>query len=413
MVDYSKELKGKPEDAGMSKERLRRIQSFIEQYIERNEIAGAVSLIARNGQITYFDALGHRDFENKKPMTKDTIFRIASMTKPIASVALMILYEEGHFLLSDLISKWIPEYKDTKVIHTTKPPIKIETKPSKRQINIRHLLTHTSGLSYSPPPNMIPKEWSHVVDKQKPDETIGEFSRKYALVPLKFNPGENWEYSRATDVIGHLVEIVSGIPLDKYLRKNIFEPLKMHDTYFYLPRDKLDRLAVCYKPDSNNKIIVSDPASEESLFVKEPHTYFRGAGGLVSTASDYYRFYQMLLNGGELDGVRILSRKTVELMTQNHIGDLCNHILGPGFGFGLGFGIAMNSDHINTLTRDLKWLGLPWSEGSYSWGGAYCTMAWADPKENIIGVFMTQLNPNDHVSLRSEFVRTVYQALID
>jgi CubicO group peptidase (beta-lactamase class C family) len=260
---------------------------------------------------------------------------------------------------------------------------------------------------------MTPEEWSYVVDKPKPDETIGGFSKKYASVPLKFNPGENWEYSRSTDVLSYLVEIITGMSFNEYLKKHIYKPLKMKDTYHYLPVDKVDRLATCYTPSENGGIRVSDPGSTESVYVKKPHTYFRGASGMVSTAMDYYRFSQMLLNGGELDDVRILSRKTVELMTRNHTGDLYNHILGPGYGFGLGFGIQRDPSTINTLIRKQATLALPWSIGSYHWGGAFCTIAWVDPVEDLIGVFMTQLNPNDHVTLRSDIVRSVYQAIID
>ena len=260
---------------------------------------------------------------------------------------------------------------------------------------------------------MTPHEYTEITRKHRPDETVGDFVKRYASVPLKFNPGEEWEYSRSTDVLAYLVEILSGMSFNEYLRKHIYKPLKMKDTHHYLPQDKVDRLATCYSPSSEGGLIVSDPGSVESSYVREPHSYFGGHSGMVSTAYDYYRFYQMLLNGGILDGERVLGRKTVELMTRNHTGDLVVDIMGLGYGFGLGFGIQKDPSTVNTLTDNHATLALPWSVGSYFWGGAFCTMAWADPVDDLVGVFMTQLNPNDHTSLRSDVVRSVYQALVD
>ena len=224
-------------------------------------------------------------------------------------------------------------------------------------------------------------------------------------MPLNFNPGEAWEYGPATDVVGRLVEVISGMTLDEYLRKKIFEPLKMNDTHFYLPESKLNRFAASYEPDgkNGNKIKLVEAPNAESRWVKQPHNYFSGAGGLVSTAADYVRFHQMMLNGGELDGVRILGRKTVELMTTNHIGDLPVWLTGPGYGFGLGYSVV----------KDIGVTGQAGSAGMYGWGGAFCTYFQVDPKEELIGVVMTQVRPYNHINIRQEFMALANQAIVD
>jgi CubicO group peptidase (beta-lactamase class C family) len=222
-------------------------------------------------------------------------------------------------------------------------------------------------------------------------------------MPLNFQPGEAWEYSAATNVVGRLVEVISGQTLDEFFRKRIFEPLKMNDTYFYLPEAKLSRFAAQYQPDEKKQIKLADAPTAQSRFVKPPHNYFAGAGGLVSTASDYMRFCQMTLNGGELDGVRLLGRKTVELMTANHIGDLPVWLTGPGYGFGLGFSVV----------KDIGQTGLSGSPGNHGWGGAFCTYFWIDPVEEFIGIVMTQVRPYDHLNIRQEFQVLAYQAIVD
>lgn len=398
----------KPEDVGMSSERLARIRVAMQRYVDKGLVPGAVTLVARRGRIVYLDAVGYRDVESKAPMTTDTIFRIASMTKPIASVALMMLYEEGHFLLSDPIAKFLPEFANMKVAQaapsteTGGAPYKLV--PAVRPITFKHVLTHTAGF-----PNtyrgITREEFNKTYARKTPDETMTDVVKRLATMPLNFNPGDAWEYGPATDVVGRLVEIISGMTLDEYLQKKIFAPLKMTDTHFYLPAAKLNRFAANYEPDKNNgnKIKLVESPNAESRWVKEPHNYFSGAGGLVSTATDYVRFHQMMLNGGELDGVRILGRKTVELMTTNHIGDLPIWLTGPGFGFGLGYSIV----------KDIGVTGQAGSAGNYGWGGAFCTYFQVDPKEELIGIVMTQVRPYDHINIRQEFMALANQAIVD
>src|SRR5215831_17604475 len=398
----------KPEEVGMSSERLGRVRVAMQRYVDKGLVPGVVMLVARRGRVVYFDAVGYRDVEAKAPMTPDTIFRIASMTKPIASVALMTLYEEGHFLLNDPISKFLPEFANMKVAQAASPaeaggaPYKLV--PAKNPITIKHVLTHTAGF-----PNtyrgITREEFDKTYPRKNPNETIADAVKRLATMPLNFNPGEAWEYGPATDVVGRLVEVISGMTLDEYLRKKIFEPLKMNDTHFYLPASKIDRFAASYEPDgkNGNKIKLVEAPNAESRWVKEPHNYFSGAGGLVSTAADYVRFHQMMLNGGELDGARILGRKTVELMTTNHIGDLPIWLTGPGYGFGLGYSVV----------KDIGVTGQAGSVGAYGWGGAFCTYFDVDPKEELISVMMTQVRPYNHINIRQEFMALANQAIVD
>ncbi len=397
----------KPESVGMSSARLLRIGEAMQRYIDQGLVPGVVTMVARRGQVVHFEARGMRDVANQQPMTTDTVFRIASMTKPITSVALMMLFEEGRFLLTDPISKWLPEYAEPMVGE----PLPAELSggrthrlvPAKRPITVRDLLTHTAGLAnnYLGP---YKKEHEEAGKRLREDETIGDFVTRLAAVPMNYQPGERWEYSRATDVVGRLVEVMSGLSLDEYFRKRIFEPLGMADTHFYLPSSKLSRFAAQYQPSGDKKKIeLQDPASAESRFVHEPHTYFMGAGGLVSTARDYFRFQQMMLNGGELDGVRLLGRKTVELMTANHTGDLPIWLSGPGFGFGLGYSVLVDRGAAASMA----------SEGTFGWGGAYCTYFWVDPQEELIGIMMTQVRPYDHLNIRQDFQVLANQAIVD
>ena len=398
----------KPEQVGMSSERLGRIRTAMQRYVDRGLVPGVVTLIARRGRVVNFEAIGYRDVEAKAPMTTDTIFRIASMTKPIASVGLMMLYEEGHFLLSDPISKFLPEFTNMKVAQAAPAPSTGEAPyklvAASRPITFKHVLTHTAGF-----PNnyrgITRAEFQKTYPRKNTNETIAEVVKRLATMPLNFNPGEAWEYGPATDVVGRLVEVISGMTLDEYLRKKIFEPLKMNDTHFYVPVAKLGRFAANYQPDSanGNKIKLVEAPNAESRYVKEPHNYFSGAGGLASTAADYVRFHQMMLNGGELDGVRILGRKTVELMTTNHIGDLPLWLPGPGFGFGLGYSVV----------KDIGVTGQAGSAGAYGWGGAFCTYFQVDPKEELIGIVMTQVRPYDHLNIRQEFMALANQSIVD
>lgn len=395
-----------PESVGMSSERLGRIRVAMQRYVDRGEVSGVVTLVARKGQVVHFDAIGQSDVDAKRPMTTDTIFRIASMTKPITSVALMMLYEEGYFLLSDPIEKWLPEFKDMKVAVKAPADQRVATPyilvPAERPITVKHLLTHTAGLAnvYR---GMTQPEFVKIVQRQSPDETMADAITRLAKLPLNFQPGEAWEYGVATNVVGRLVEEMSGLSLDEYFGKRIFEPLGMHDTYFYLPTAKLDRFAALYRPGEDKKIELTEMASPESRWVKEPHVFFSGAGGLVSTVADYFRFQQMMLNGGESHGVRLLGRKTVELMTANHIGELPIWLTGPGYGFGLGYSVV----------KDIGQTALPASVGTYSWGGAFCTYFWVDPREEVIGILMTQVRPYTHLNIRQEFQVLAYQAIVD
>ena len=339
-------------------------------------------------------------------MTHDTIFRIASMTKPIASTALMMLYEEGHFQLRDPISKWLPEFADMQVAVPVEPLDYMvgsyKTVPASRPISVQHVLTHTAGLAnlYR---GITRPQFIEMSSQTRPGDTVGDMLQRLAKLPLNFQPGEQWEYSRATDIVGRLVEVMSGQTLDVFLRERLFEPLAMTDTHFYLPESKLNRFAALYRPDDNRKIELAEAPTTESRFVAEPHVYFSGAGGLVSTARDYFRFHQMMFNGGELDGTRIISRKTIELMTVNHTGDKGIWLTGPGYGFGLGYAIV----------TDLGLSGTPRSEGSYYWGGAFGTIFWVDPKEELIGILMEQIIPYTHLNTRADMATMTYQSIID
>jgi CubicO group peptidase (beta-lactamase class C family) len=317
-----------------------------------------------------------------------------------------MLYEEGHFLLSDPIDKWLPEFKDMKVIAAAPADERVATPytlvPAKRPITIKHLLTHTAGLANSYR-GMTQPEYAKIAELQKPGETMADSVVRLAKLPLNFQPGEAWEYGPATNVVGRLVEVMSGQSLDEFFQKRIFGPLGMHDTHFYLPATKLDRFAALYRQGQDKKIQLAEKASPESRWVKEPHVYFAGAGGLVSTTADYFRFHQLMLGGGESHGVRLLGRKTVELMTTNHIGELPIWLVGPGYGFGLGYSVV----------KDIGQTALPASVGTYSWGGAFCTYFWVDPHEEMIGIVMTQVRPYDHLNIRQEFQVLACQAIVD
>ena len=404
-----------PEAVGMSSDRLQRLDRVMQGYVDRDEVAGVVTLVARRGKVVHFSALGERDAEHGAPMTHDSIFRIASMTKPIVSTALMMLYEEGHFQLRDPIAKWLPEFADMQVAVPSPPQERLmgryKTIPAARQITVQQVLTHTAGLSNSyrgvTQPEFLEMSardgrWGSSPQRKR-DDTVADMLRRLAKLPLNFHPGEHWEYGPATDVVGRLVEVMSGQTLDVFLRERVFKPLDLPDTHFYLPESKLHRFAALYRPNEAGKIELAEAPTAESRFVAEPHVYFSGAGGLVSTARDYFRFHQMMLNGGELDGIRIVSRKTVELMTANHTGDKEIWLTGPGYGFGLGYAVV----------TDLGPSGTPRSEGSYFWSGIFGTIFWVDPSEEVIGVVLQQLRPYAHLNVRPDLATMTYQAIID
>ncbi len=397
----------KPESVGLSSERLERIGAAVQRSIDDRQIAGAVTLVARRGRVAWFRAQGLADRESGRPMRTDTIFRICSMTKPITSVAAMMLYEEGRFLLEDPVSAYLPEFAHPKVL--VKPasgePYSI---PAAREITIRDLLRHTSGITYHWNADLGPLYVAaNVAHGLLPyDGTIEDNVKRLAGVPLLFNPGERWEYGLGVDVLGRLVEVVSGRPLDEFLRTRIFEPLGMKDTSFYPAEGKLERLAAAYThyKDKGLSRFPEQPITEGSFSYSADYPYrgpkrlFSGGAGLTSTAGDYDRFCQMMLDGGKAGGTRLLSRKSVELMTQDQLGKLSAEM-----GFGLGFGVE-------GVKAPLAELGSP---GAYDWGGFFYTAFTVDPKEQMIVIFMAQLHPAEGVSLDRLVNALAYQAIAD
>ncbi len=397
----------KPESVGMSTERLERIGERMQWYVDQKLVAGTVTLVARKGKVVHLEARGQRWVEQNQPMGEDAIFRIASMTKPITSVALMMLFEEGKFQLNDPISKWLPEFTTMQVAVPTEGDaagVPYKLVPADKPITVEHVLTHTAGFANSYRNAYTMPLEAKASAPQSPDETVADYVKRFAALPLNYQPGTKWEYSRATCVVGRLVEVMSGMTLDEFFRERIFKPLGMHDSHFYLPQEKLGRFVANYKPEGDdNHIVLVEAPDAESRFVKEPHNYFMGSGGLVSTVSDYWRFHQMMLNGGELNGVRILGRKTVELMTSNHTRDLPIWLRGPGGGFGLGYSVTTDIGEANSMS----------SVGTYGWGGAYCTYFWVDPKEEVVGIIMAQVRPYTHINIRQDFQNLAMQAVVD
>jgi CubicO group peptidase (beta-lactamase class C family) len=397
----------KPEAAGMSSERLEHITKVVQQSIDDRRIVGAVTLVARHGHIVWFKAQGMSDREANKPMRTDSIFRICSMSKPITSVAVMMLYEEGKFLLEDPVSKYLPEFKNPKVL--VKPASgQPYTIPATREITIRDLLRHTSGLTYNWNEDLGPLyKNANVAHGLLPyDGTIGDSVKNLAALPLLFNPGERFEYSLSLDVLGRLVEVVSGKPFDDFLRTRIFDPLGMKDTSFFPPDNKLDRLATAYTYYDGKGLnrFPDTPITEGSFTYSADYPYkgakklFSGGAGLTSTAEDYARFCQMMLNGGKWGNTRLLSRKSVELMSHDQLGKI-----GPDQAFGLGFGV-------DGTKSPLAELGTP---GSYGWGGFFYTSFSIDPKEELVFIFMGQLHPTGDLSLDSQAKELAYAAITD
>ena len=390
-----------PDAVGMSSARLARIAPAMQRYIDAELTPGVITAVMRHGKLIHFKAQGHMDVASAEPMREDAIFRIASMTKPIASVALMMLWEEGRFQLRDPVSKFIPEFAAAQVSTTADASGTTgELVPPKRPIQIRDMLTHTAGLANHYSGNVA--AYRQAMNTPRPKSNAEQIKR-LAELPLNYHPGEEWQYSAATNVVGHLVEIISGQSLDEFLRQRIFEPLQMPDTHFYLDNTKGGRLTTQYTPDENNKIKAQDPGSKQSRWITSPRNLFSGAGGLVSTVRDYLRFQQAMLNGGEIDGNRILAPSTVSLMLENHTGDLPLWLPGPGMGFGRGYGVVVDRGAAAT----------PLSEGAGYWGGAYCTLSWIDPEQNLVGVLMTQVRPYSHINIRQDFQVLTYQAIID
>ena len=398
--------------AGMSARALGRISDHLMQrYIEPGKIAGALPVVFRKGSLAYFEPLGSMDVERGKPMRDDTIFRIYSMTKPITSVALMMLYEDGRFQLNDPVHRFIPQWRDLAVYQAGVVP-NFVTRPVERAMTVKDLFTHMSGLTYG---FMNRTNVDHAYRKLGVGAgegiTLRTMIDTLANLPLEFSPGTRWNYSVATDVLGYLVEVMSGMTFDAYLRTRIFEPLGMKDTAFTVPEGGADRFAANYSRGPGKALRLEDDP-QNSVYLK-PRTFFSGGGGLVSTAHDYLRFCRMLVNGGELDGVRILGRKTIELMTCNHLPngeDLTRWALGSfsetaneGYGFGLGFSINLGPERTATIG----------STGEYAWGGAASTIFWVDPLEELVVILMTQFMPSATFNFRGQLKTLVYPAIVD
>ncbi|HPJ60755.1 MAG TPA: serine hydrolase domain-containing protein [Bacteroidales bacterium] len=392
-----------PESAAMSAERLDRIDKMIQDAVDNKWIAGAVGFIARDGKIVYNKAFGVSDLETDTPLKTDNIFRIASQTKAIVSVAAMTLIEEGKFLRDDPVSKYIPEFAGQTVLATfNENDTTYTTVPARRPVTIRHLLTHTSGIDYagigSPVMRAIYARAGIAGGFGTNTDVIGEEVKDLGKLPLAHQPGEKWTYGLNVDVLGYLVEIWSDKPLDVFLRERLFEPLGMNDTWFYLPPDKHSRLVKVSGEDAEHHVRpLNLPYLDYPLL--SDGTLFSGGAGLSSTTGDYAIFLQMLLNNGEYNGTRILSRRTVELITSNHIGEL-NHGRNK---FGLGFEIVTEAGQAE--------LGM--SKGSFLWGGYFSTSYWADPEERIVGLIFMQQSPMSHGEIQNKFKAMVYQALDD
>lgn len=383
---------------------------MLHRYVDQGKIPGVQTLVSRRGQLVHRDCYGFRDIENGRKVEPDTLYRIYSMTKPITSVALMMLYEEGHFLMENPVSRWIPEFKDLQVWAggTEDAP---ETKPLESPLTVHHVLTHTSGLTYG-------FQFAHPVDALYREQDLGNFTSptydlaecmaRLARLPLQFEPGTSWNYSMSTDVCGRLVEVMSGQTLDEFFRDRIFEPLGMTDTGFVVPESEVGRCSTLYFA-AGKAMTVMAPARSMTV----APSMLSGGGGLVSSADDYLRFCHFLVNGGELDGVRLLSPRTLQFMTTNHLpgGKTLNdmgqstfaEVAMAGTGFGLGFSVLVDPAASQSLG----------SAGQYAWGGAASTAFWIDPAEALAVVFMTQLLPSTTYPLRRHLQAGVYQALLD
>jgi CubicO group peptidase (beta-lactamase class C family) len=415
----------RPEEAGLSTEGLARVHQLLEEASNQKRIAGAVGLVIRNGKLAYLDAVGMQDVEAAIPMTPASIFRIASMTKPITSAGVMILADAGMLDLSDPLSKYLPEFKFP-VVARPRPGPDGKPRPGKslddyqivpayRPITLRDLLTHTAGFTYRlfDHPVFTPM-YAHagICDGiTQCEHTLDENVRRLAGMPLLNQPGTAWQYGLSTDVLGRVIEVVTGKSLAEFLEERLFRPLKMFDTQFVLPESKRARLAALYEPGPDKTIVRSaEGPIVRGALVYSPDLpyrptpgYFSGGAGLVATAGDYARFLQMLLNRGELDGVQILTPSSVDAMTRDQIGGL-NVTMGTGGdGFGYGFGIVRRS-------REGKGEDSP---GTFSWGGIYHTHFWVDPQRELIGIVLTQIYPSDHLEIAQKFHRLVNEAVLD
>ena len=397
-----------PEAAGFSSERLKRLDREMNDWAKKEWMQGGVALVIRNGKVAYYKAVGYNDFDTKVAMQKEDIFRIASQTKAITSVAMMMLYEEGKFLLDDAVSKYIPAFKKQQVLDKFNAADTTYTAvPAKSEITIRQLFTHTSGLGYA---QIGSKEANAIYAKNKitagigvKDDKLLDAMNRLGKLPLMHQPGEKWTYGLNSDLLGCLVEVISGMSLNDFFRTRIFEPLGMKDTYFNVPQEKAKRLVNLYREDSTGHLVKADGNMLNGPTVANyplmSSSYYSGGSGLSSTIYDYAVFLQMLLNNGVYNGKRLLSRNTVRIMTMNQIGDV-------PFGndkFGLGFQVVTEKGSSRTLAQ----------EGTYSWGGAFATSYWVDPKEKMVLLFYRQLQGTTHGDLPDKFRVLTYQAIND
>lgn len=401
-----------PESAGMSTERLKRIDRVIDSYVQKEQVAGAIVLVARHGKVVYHKAYGYDDLDSKTPLKKDAIVRIASQTKAITSSAIMMLYEEGYFLLDDPVSKYIPSFSSPQVLVKFNPEdSSYTTRPASREISIRDLLTHTSGIGYavigSREANAIYAKNNIPVGIEDPQGSLAAVMERLGKMPLFHDPGTKYLYSLSTDVLGYLVEAVSGKTLSDFLRERLFVPAGMNDTYFYLPENKRSRLATLYTENREKKTVKvaihgGPLAKDGNMLENYPRMngkYYSGGAGLSSTAFDYAIFLQMLLNGGIYNGKQLLSPTTVRLFTSNQLAGLKD----TKNNFSLGFGIT-------TAEQAARF---PMSEGTFDWGGAFGTQYWADPAEGLVGIILTQKQPSSWGGeISAKFKAGVYQAIV-
>ena len=396
-----------PEAAGFSGQRLQKLDNAMNEWVQKEWMNGGVALVIHDGKVAYYKAAGYNDISSKSPLKKDDIFRIASQTKAVTSVAIMMLFDDGKLLLDDPVSKYIPAFKNQSVLEKFNADTTYTTVPAKKEVSIRELLTHTSGIGYA----MIgSKEANAIYAKSKIPVGIGvkndkllDAMNRLAKLPLMHQPGEKWTYGLNTDLLGCLVEVISGSTLDDFFRTRIFEPLAMKDSYFNVPTEKANRLVNLYTEDSLGHLqkaeskMLNGPITPDYPLTKS--TYFSGGAGLSTTIFDYGIFLQMLLNGGRYNGQQLLGRNTVRMMTMNQIGDV-------NFGsnkFGLGFEVVTEKGSART----------PAQEGTFSWGGAFSTSYWVDPKEKLVLLFYRQLQRTTHGDVNEKFRALTYQAIAD
>lgn len=405
-----------PLRAGMAPDRLQRLDRWLQQdYIDTGLIPGCQLLVARHGEVVHLATLGRMDVERDRPLRDDALFRIYSMTKPITSVALMMLWEEGRFGLNDPVHRYIPAWRDLRVWEAGRGEL-MRTRPPRQPVTMRQLLSHTAGLTYGSA-LLAPGQQPHPVEEAyaalnigtRSGDTLEQMVEKLGQVPLRFEPGSAWQYSLATDVCGHLVQVISGRPFETFVHERILAPLGMKDTAFHVPPDKLDRLTTCYRYDARQRMVAVD-TPERSAFARVPILH-SGGGGLVGTLADYHAFCEMLRRGGELDGVQLLGPRTLGLMRMNHLPanqdltqlaqDGFSETANAGIGFGLGFATTLGEVPAGGL-----------GAGDFFWGGMASTLFWVDPREDLVAIFMTQLIPSRTYNFRGPMKNIVYSAIV-